>query len=309
MDLCLMIEGQDGLNWARWQRLVRTAEELGFAGLFRSDHFTGSSPPNKDSLELWTSLTWLASNTERLEFGPLVAPVSFRHPVFSARMGKDLEALSGGRFTLGVGGGWQEREHDMFGFPLLKGAGRFDRFEEGVEVIHSLLRSEAPVSFQGKYYQLNQAELLPRLPDLSRPPLLIGGNGRERTLPLVALFADEWNGVFITPDQYAELNQHLDNLLEQSGRPTGSVRRSIMTNLLFGRDQAEVEAKAAQRGANLEQLKGSPVIYGTASEVIPQIASYREAGAERIMLQWLEQDDIDGLQALAETVLPVFHDG
>ena len=308
MDIALMIEGQDGLNWARWKRLVRAAEDLGFAGLYRSDHFTNPNPPDKASLELWVSLTWLADNTERIEFGPLVTPMSFRHPVFTARMGKDVEALSDGRFILGVGGGWQEREHEMFGFPLRKGAGRFDRLEEAVQVIHSLLRSESPVSFNGDYYQVKEAELLPRLEDRSRPPLLIGGNGQNRTLPLVAQYADEWNGVFIDAETYHELNQHQDGLLAEAGRSPSDVRRSVMTNVVFGDSQARLDEKLQARGRSLEDFMNGPEIVGVGDEIIPQIRLYEEAGAERIMLQWLEQDDLKGLEAMAHIVLPAFHD-
>ena len=86
LEIAVMIEGQNGLTWTRWQKIVQLVEGLGFVGLFRSDHFTNSNPPALDSLELWTSLTWLADNTKRIEFGPLVTPFSFRHPVHTARM-------------------------------------------------------------------------------------------------------------------------------------------------------------------------------------------------------------------------------
>ncbi|MBA3532219.1 MAG: LLM class flavin-dependent oxidoreductase [Ardenticatenales bacterium] len=102
IEVAIMVEGQNGLTGARWQRLAKAVETLGFVGLYRSDHFTNGAPPDKDSLELWVSLTWLASHTTRLEFGPLVTPVSFRHPVFTARIAKDVDNLSGGRLTLGV---------------------------------------------------------------------------------------------------------------------------------------------------------------------------------------------------------------
>src|SRR5829696_6968463 len=83
-EVAIMIEGQDGVGWERWQRLVRTVEDSGYAGLYRSDHFTNPTGPVQDALELWASLTWLADNTTRIEFGPLVSPVSFRHPVITA---------------------------------------------------------------------------------------------------------------------------------------------------------------------------------------------------------------------------------
>src|SRR5574338_1726373 len=101
VEIAIMIEGQDGLTWPRWMRLARAVEDLGFAGLYRSDHFTNAAPPDKESLELWVSLTWLASNTRRIEFGPLVSPVSFRHPIFTARIGAQVDDLSGGRLRLG----------------------------------------------------------------------------------------------------------------------------------------------------------------------------------------------------------------
>ena len=84
LEIAIMIEGQNGLTWPRWQKIVRLVEELGFVGLFRSDHFTNGNLPELESLELWTSLTWLASNTRRIEFGPLVTPFSFRHPAHTA---------------------------------------------------------------------------------------------------------------------------------------------------------------------------------------------------------------------------------
>ncbi len=253
MELCLMIEGQEGLTWERWKRIARAAEDFGFAGLFRSDHFTIPHRPYDDSLEMWASLTWLASHTERIEFGPLVAPVSFRHPVFIARTGKDIDTLSGGRLTLGVGGGWQDLEHEMFGFPLLKGEGRFERFEEGAEVVARLLRETHPVTYDGEYFQLRDARLLPPPLAPGRPPLLIGGHGRKHTLPLAARLADEWNCAFQSPEEYRDLNQHLDGLLEAENRDPTSVRRSVMTNILYGRDQADLDRKIEARGSSLEQ--------------------------------------------------------
>src|SRR4051812_33534476 len=119
VDVALMIEGQDGLNWTRWQRLVRAAEDWGFAGIYRSDHFSNKEGAHKDSLELWTSLTWAAANSERIEFGPLVSPISFRNPVVTAWTAAAVDDLSGGRLQLGLGAGWQDREHRSYGFDLL----------------------------------------------------------------------------------------------------------------------------------------------------------------------------------------------
>ena len=186
LEIAIMIEGQNGLTWRTWQSLAAAVEDLGFAGLYRSDHFTNADAPDKDSLECWTSLTWLASHTRRIEFGPLVSPVSVRNPALTARMAAAVDDLSGGRLTLGLGAGWQEREHHMFGFDLLDMKARFARFHEGLEVVTRLLKSEKPVSFDGQYYQLREASLLPRPQRPGGPPLLVGGNGEKRTLRLAA---------------------------------------------------------------------------------------------------------------------------
>ena len=304
MELAIMIEGQNGLTWPRWQRLARHVEDLGFVGLYRSDHFTNANPPDIDSLEMWTSFTWLASHTQRLEFGPLVTPASFRHPVFTARMAKDVDDLSGGRFQLGVGAGWQTREHAMFGFDLLDVKGRMDRFEESLEVVTHLLRSEGPVSYQGHYYRLQEATLLPRPARPGGPPIVIGGNGRRRTLPLAARYADEWNAVFAPADEVARLNAHLDELAQAQGREPRSIRRSLMTGTVFGRDQAEVRRRLGAR--NADELRARGILVGGAAEFVAQLGRIAETGVYRAMLQWLDLDDLAGLEALARDVLPQF---
>ena len=300
MDVALMIEGQNGLTWPRWQRIARAAEDLGFAGLYRSDHYTNPSPPDKASLELWVSLTWLASHTSRLEFGPIVSPVSFRHPVTTAWQASAVDSLSGGRLRLGLGAGWQEREHRSFGFDLLDTDRRFERFEEGLKVVTRLLRDDGPSSFTGEFYRLDEALLMPRSPRPGGTPIVIGGNGPRRTLPLVARYADEWNGVFLTPDRFVDLNARLNGLLDEAGRARDEVRRTLMTRAVFGATEAEVDRKLG--GADRRELDGA-VIIGTANEVVERLGELEEAGVQRVMLQWLEVDDVDGLEAMAGSVL------
>ncbi len=300
LEIAIMIEGQNGLNWPRWQRVAAAVEDLGFAGLYRSDHFTNADPPDQDSLEMWVSLTWLASHTRRLEFGPLVSPVSFRHPALTARMASAVDDLSGGRLTLGVGAGWQVREHRHFGFSLMQTPRRFARFEEGLEVITRLLNSDQPVSFDGKFYQLRDAILLPRPQRPGGPRILVGGNGFQRTLPLAARYASEWNGVYLPPAEYARHSRHLDELLLAAGRQPAEVRRSLMTGCLFGRDRAALDRKLGGRDPAAMRERG--MVVGTPPEVVEQLGRLAEAGVQRVMLQWLDLDDLDGLAALAQTM-------
>jgi F420-dependent oxidoreductase-like protein len=307
IEVAIMIEGQDGVNWPRWQRIAQAVEELGYVGLYRSDHFTNASPPDLDSLELWVSLTWLASHTQRIEFGPLVSPVSFRHPTLTARMAAAVDDLSGGRLVLGLGAGWQEREHEMFGWDLMPTPQRFVRFEEGLQVISRLLQSDQPVDFTGEYYHLHGAILLPRPQRPSGPPILIGGNGVKLTLPLVARYAAEWNAVYLTPQKFTERNHRLDELIQSEGRSPGEVRRSMMSGCVFGLDDAQVREKVQARtgGARtLSELQENGVVAGTATQIVDQLGALAEAGVQRVMLQWLELDDLDGLEDMAHGILP-----
>jgi F420-dependent oxidoreductase-like protein len=303
LEIAIMIEGQNGLTWPRWQMIVRLVEDLGFTGLFRSDHFTNAHPPDIESLELWTSLTWLASNTQRIEFGPLVTPFSFRHPVHTARMGAALDDLSHGRLVLGLGAGWNKREHDLFGFDLLEPKSRFDRFEEGMQVVTRLLQSDEPVTFDGQYYHLRGATLLPRPERPGGPRILIGGNGIKRTLAYVVRYASEWNCVSLLPDSFAEKNTRLSEMLMEAGREPESVRRSMMTGCVFGKDDTALQRKIRFYGKTLQDVQQGGVVAGSLSAIQEQLHALEQAGLQRIMLQWLDLDDLESLEALAKGLL------
>ncbi len=313
--IAIMIEGQMGLNWPRWQRLVAEVEALGFAGLFRSDHFTNPAPPDQEALETIVSLAYLADRTQRIHFGPLVAPVSFRDPIMLARQALAIDDLSGGRLVLGLGTGWQAREHDTFGYTLGDTPTRLARLEEALEVVARLLRDDDPVSFEGRFYRLREARLLPRPQRPGGPPILIGGNGPRRTLPLVARYADWWNALVLDRATFRERSARLDQLLRAEGRQPGDVRRTVMRPVYFGRDLGELERRL--RGRLRPELAGRPIaeavdvvrgegraIVGTPDQIVEQIALDAAAGVEQLMLQWFDLDDLDGLRAFATSVLP-----
>ena len=174
-------------------------------------------------------------------------------------------------------------------------------FEAWVGVSSRLLNSDAPVSVQGRFYRLHEAVLLQRPQRPGGPPLRIGGNGAQRTLPLAARFADEWNAVYIPALRFAELTARLDSLLAEQGRPAGAVRRSLMTGLVFGRDEAELRARLDGRDPHALRERG--VIVGTPNAVLEQLHELAQVGVQRVMLQWLDLDDMDGLEALATTVV------
>jgi F420-dependent oxidoreductase-like protein len=306
IEVAIMVEGQNGLNWHRWQRIASVVEACGYKGLYRSDHYTNANPPDLDSLECWTSLTWLASHTRRIEFGPLVSPVSFRHPTHTARMAAAVDDLSGGRLTLGIGAGWQEREHTNFGWDLLSLSERFTRLEEGLEVISRMLKSDQPVDYSGKFFRVNDAILLPRPQRNGGPPILVGGNGKQKTLPLVARYAQEWNALSLPPGELSTLNSMLDKYLIAQGRQPQDVRRSLMTGCVFGKDHDDVARKVDTRTRGQrtpEDMRKRGLVVGTADEIVKQCQQIARAGIQRVMLQWLDLDDTAGLERMADGIL------
>ncbi len=302
MDVSIMIEGQQGLTWPRWQRLARAAEDLGYYGLFRSDHFSNPEGEYTDALETWVSFAWLASHTQRISFGPLVSPASFRHPSILAWQASAIDSLSGGRLRIGLGAGWNEREHHAFGFELGDLDARFARLEDAINVVKLLTRSTEPVSYEGRHFSIHDAYLQPRSPRSDGPPIVIGGNGPRRTLPLVAKYADEWNAVFLPVDDFQVRSSRLDDLLADHGRESSSVKRTLMTRGLVGRDEAALNAKdSSERIAN-HRSRGA--IIGTPNEIVDQLGRYAEAGIQGVQLQWLDLDDLSGLELLASDVVP-----
>ena len=203
---------------------------------------------------------------------------------------------------LGLGAGWQDREHDSYGFALGDLDDRFTRLHEALEVVTLLLRSNDPVDFSGKFFTLKDALLLPRPAQAGHPPIVIGGNGPKRTLPLVARYADEWNAVGATHDRVATLNATLDDLLTAQGRQPGDVKRSLMTRVVVGKDDAQVTAKL--KGRDRAELAGRGALIGTPNEIVDKLGALESAGISRVQGQWLDMDDIPGLELLASEVIP-----
>lgn len=313
IQISVQIEGAQGLTWPAWKTLVREVEAMGFAGLYCCDHFANPASPDYDSLEVMTAMAYAAGHSERMTLGTLVAPVSWRDPVMLARQAMAIDDLSGGRFILGVGAGWNEREHAMFGYPLGDIPTRMARFTEALEVMTRLIRSDAAETFDGAFYHLHDATLLPR--PGRRTPVMVGGSGPRRTLPLVAKYADIWNGGGATPDEVRERNAVLDGLIVKEGRVPGDVKRTMMKAIVCGRSEAEFEARlrgprrnpanAALSTAELLDRARARWIIGAPDEVVAQIRAFGEAGVEEIMAQFLVVDDIDGLRIIADEVLPL----
>jgi len=310
IGLCLMIEGQEGLTWERWRRLARAAEDGGFEALFRSDHLTGLfGDPKRPSLDTWASLTWLASNTSRIRFGPLVCPLTLHHPALLAKRAAGVAELSGGRLDLGIGAGWHEGEHAMFGVPFPPLKERMDRFECGARAIRALWQGR-PVTLEQPYYALRDAESYP-LPPGGRVPLIVGGRGEKRTLPIVAACADEWNITRITLDEYPAKRGVLDALCRKAGRDAKAIRGSLMVPYIVGRDARERDARLTRvrqifpRVPDTEAAwRAAGFLYGEPARLVDELKRWEKVGVARVMLQTLDMGDLAAIELLAREVVP-----
>jgi len=307
-----MLEGQEGLTWERWFAIADRVESLGLESLSRSDHFFSlMGHPERPALECWTSLTALAQRTQRIRFGPLVSPMTFRHPALLARMAAAVDLLSNGRLVVGLGAGWNDAEHQAFGIALPPLKERFDRLEEGIAVIKALW-SGGPVDLEGRYYPLRRAAAYPRPLQRPAPPVLIGGDGEIRLLRIVARDADEWNSHAPGPDVYKVKRAKLEEHCRAVGRNPDAIHRSWMGGILIGRDAREVAEKGRWMQSFLSGLSGvrpdvapdelrrRSWIVGTPDQVASQLEAWSALRIERVMFQWYNLDDLDGLGLLAE---------
>lgn len=316
-----MIEGQEGLTWERWGELCRRVEGLGFDSLWRSDHFFSlMGRPNQPALETWVSLVMAARETSRIEFGPLVSSMTFRHPALLARMAAQVSDLSDGRLVLGVGAGWNVPEHEAFGIPFPPLSERMDMLDEGIEVLKALW-GPGPANYDGVHFQLRDAEMYPKPPE--KLPLLVGGMGEKRTLRIVAAHADEWNAVSLGGpipgkglDAYRHKTEVLDGYCNDLERDPATIKRSLMTGFIIGSDKADIERRSERLAEWMPALARAPVenraatlrergyLAGTPAEVIEQVKALEDAGVQRVMLQHHNQEDFEVLELIAAEIMP-----
>ena len=229
--------------WADFLDVWRAADDIEvFESAWTMDHFYPLTPPlDGTHLESWAVLAALAQATKRLRLGCMVNGMHYRHPAVTANAAVTLDHISRGRFNLGLGAGWFEPESKAYGIPLGSLKERFDRFDEGLEVITSLLTNEY-TDFSGRYYQLTQARCEPK-PVQTRLPIVIGGRGPNRTLPAAARWADMWD--LAGPDSPASwkaTSDILDQRCAAIGRDPAEIRRSVH---LMWPEEADPEAMAA----------------------------------------------------------------
>jgi alkanesulfonate monooxygenase SsuD/methylene tetrahydromethanopterin reductase-like flavin-dependent oxidoreductase (luciferase family) len=226
-------------DWPPLRDAALAAERAGFDSLWFDDHLLADEGDWHDpKLEGWAALAALAPLTSRARLGLLVAANTFRNPGLTAKLSVTLDHLSGGRFTLGIGGGWFRREHEAFGLDFGSGFGeRLDRLEEAVALIERLLGGET-VTHEGRFYRLVDAVCEPR-PIQDRLPILIGGSGREKTLRTVARHADMWNA-YAAPERVRESLAILGERCAEIGRPFDSIAKTVYMEVVIRPSEAGV---------------------------------------------------------------------
>jgi alkanesulfonate monooxygenase SsuD/methylene tetrahydromethanopterin reductase-like flavin-dependent oxidoreductase (luciferase family) len=258
-------------GWSDYAAMAMAAEESGFDSIWLGDHllYRDDGRAERGPWDAWTLLAALAAVTERVRLGPLVACASFHPPGLLARMAAAVAEVSGGRFVLGLGAGWNETEYRAFGLPYDR---RVSRFEEAFEIIRRLLGGDR-VTLDGRHWQVEDAVLLPRPP--GNVPLMIGSNG-ERMLAATLPYVNSWNtwyaGYGNTLDGFAELNARITAAAERAGRDPAEIERSACVLV-------ELDPEAVRRPHTDEGLE--PI---TPDGLVSYLAALGDAGADEAIL-------------------------
>ncbi len=307
MKLCLMIEGQEDVSWQQWREIAAACEASGIEGLFRSDHYLSvADERDRGSLDAWGTICALAASTERLRLGSLVSPVTFRHPSVLAKLVATADQVAGGgRIELGLGAGWWEAEHRLYGFDFPPTSVRMEMLAEQLELIVREW-TETSVSFDGTHYQVECLDALPK--PAPRPRVIVGGAARPKTVALAARWADEYNTVLATADDCRERRAAVVAACEEAGRNPNEMAFSLMTGFLLGADRDELRRRASELAAWSGDDAGDPDafiesrpeawIVGTAEEATEQLRELDDAGVDRVMLQHLLHWDSEAIGLL-----------
>ena len=230
-------------SWPALRGAVVAAEQAGWDGVWIDDHLLSDEGDwRAPKFEGWATLAALAAVTSRVRLGHLVSATTFRNPGVTAKLATTIDHVSGGRLTLGLGGGWFEREHEAFGIETW-GAGfgeRLDRLDEAVMLLRRLLDGEV-VTHDGRFYRFRDAVCEPR-PIQPRLPILVGGSGPRKTLRTVARYADLWNG-YGEVDGIAAVSEVLRERCAEAGRPFDAIERTVTMDVVV-RDTQDAAVSA-----------------------------------------------------------------
>src|SRR4051812_17176645 len=303
MRVCLMVEGQEDVRWEHWRALASACEEHDFDALFRSDHYVSvDDRRERGSLDAWGTICALSAITSRIRLGTLVSPVTFRHPSTLAKSVVTADHVSGGRIELGMGAGWWEPEHELYGFPFPPTRIRMELLAEQLEIVRGEWDG-GELTFHGDHYRIENLDARPK--PLHRPNVIIGGSAGPRSAALAARWADEYNTVYATPELCRERREAVAAAWEREDRDPATLRVSGMTGCVVGSDPDELADRARRLaewrgedpGGFLETLPDAWIV-GTPAEAIEKLRGLAEVGVDRVMLQHLLHEDTDMLELI-----------
>jgi probable F420-dependent oxidoreductase len=263
-------EVERDVRWPEYESMARAAEAVGFDSIWLGDHllYRGDGRPERGPWEAWTLLSALAAATDRVRLGPLVACAAFHPPGLIAKMAATIDEVSGERFVLGLGAGWNEAEFAAFGIPYDR---RVSRFEEAFAIVRGLLAGER-VTVAGRHWQADDAVLLP--PPARRVPLMIGSNG-PRVLGLTLPHVDAWNTWYTdfgnTADGFAALNERISAAAREAGRAPEEIERSACVHVVLDR-------------ADVDRPIEAPPLEGTPEQIAARLRELADAGADEAIL-------------------------
>jgi alkanesulfonate monooxygenase SsuD/methylene tetrahydromethanopterin reductase-like flavin-dependent oxidoreductase (luciferase family) len=281
-------------RWSDLREMAHTAEGIGLDSIWVGDHllYRYEGEPSRGPWEAWTQLAAIAAVTERVELGPLVAATSFHNPALLAKKAATLEEISGGRLILGLGAGWNEAEYTAYGYPFDH---RVSRFQEAFTIIRTLLH-DGRCDFHGAYYDITDAELLPRGPRPTGPPLMVGSIG-ERMLAITLPWVQSWNAWFTkfgnSPEGYREIRDHVDAACRAVGRDPATLERTVAVLVKFPGAPGVPQGYSSRPSA--EGISGEPEV------LAPALRAFAAEGIGHIQLV-LDPITADSIAALRPTL-------
>jgi len=277
-----MLEPQQGATYDQQLAIAQAAEAEGFDGFFRSDHLMrfDDDDPGPGPTESWITLAGIARETSRIRLGTMVTSMTFRLPGMLAITVAQVDAMSGGRVELGLGTGWFDPEHHAHGVPFPPLGQRFEMLEEQLQIILGMwaAKSGDKFSFDGKHYKVDDSPGLPKPVQQPHPPIIIGGAGSKRTPRLAAQYADEFNVPFHSVPDFSKSIARVKKACETQGRDPSSIVYSAAVNV-------DIRANSADK-------------------VVDELSQFKEAGAQRLYLQLLDNEDVEQVSIIGREVSP-----
>jgi F420-dependent oxidoreductase-like protein len=288
------------------KNLATKAENFGFDSFWVMDHFHQIPTVGKQEdymLEGWTTISVLAGVTSKIKLGTLVTGIIYRHPSVLAKMGATLDVLSKGRLFMGIGAAWNQEESLAYGIPFPPTKERLLRLEEAIQIIRKMWTEEPAATFNGKYYQINNAYCNPKPIQKPSPPIMVGGSGERQTLKIIAKYADACNlygSAETVKRKLSVLREHCKSV----GRDYDSILKTKLGLIVIDNDKDMAEKRVQQISKVMpEELVREFIIYGTLKDVLKQIELLEEVGIQYLIVDLEPYRELEALEIFGNSII------